>query len=61
MQGGHNKLTHTLLPPLYSHYTGQPALAGTPRYELESFAVASFTVRMPLLTATSAFGLGRRP
>ena len=35
-------------PPFHGHYTGQPAL------------VQSFTARMPLLTATSAFGLGRK-
>jgi len=40
-------------------YTGQPASASTPSEQLEDFAGAKFTARMPLLTATSAFRLGR--
>jgi len=48
------------LPPktvLRSLYRGQPVLAGTPCSEL--LLQQSFTVRMTLLTATSAFGLRR--
>ena len=45
--------TTTVLRPTYT-------LAGTSSYELEDFAGASFTACMPLLTATCAFGLGRR-
>ena len=40
-------------PPFYGYYTGQPALAST-------LLVHSFTARMPLLVAASAFELGRR-
>ena len=42
-------------PPFYDHYTSQPALANW-----RILLVQSFTAHMPLLTATSAFGLGRR-
>ena len=51
----------TSQPAFHSHYTGRPALAGTSSSELKRIlAVQSFTGRMSLLTATSAFGLGRR-
>jgi len=30
------------LPPLYGHYTGQPALAGTRSKELEDYVAAKF-------------------
>jgi len=52
---------YLLLPPFYGHYAGQPepALAGTP-VKNEGFCWSSFTARMTLLIATSAFGLGRR-
>jgi len=43
-------------PPVYGHYTDQPVLAGTWKILL----VQSFTARVPLLTVTSALGLGRR-
>jgi len=46
--------------PVYGHYTGQPELAGTSSKELEDYVGQSFTARMPLLMATSTFGLGRR-
>jgi len=51
--------TTTDLRPLYS----QPALVGTSSQELEDFVGAKFycqSTSMPLLTATSTFGLGRR-
>jgi len=45
----------------YGHYTGQSALATAPPVEnWKLLLVQSFTARMHLLTATSAFGLGRR-
>jgi len=43
-------------PPVYGLYTDQPVLAGTWKILL----VQSFTARVPLLTVTSALGLGRR-
>jgi len=43
-----------LLLPFYSHYTGQPLLTGMILLE------QSFTAWMSLLTAISAFGLGRK-
>ena len=43
--------------PFYGHYTGQLVLAGT---STGGFCWCSFTARMPLLTATSTFRLGRR-
>ena len=46
--------------PFYGHYIGQPALAGTPVKKWRILLVQSFTARMPLLMATSIFGLGRR-
>jgi len=49
-----------LLLPFYGHYTGQPALDGTPVKNWRILLVQSFTSRKPLLTATSAFELGRR-
>jgi len=39
---------------VYSHYTGQPALASTSRSTL---LVPRFTARMPLLVATSTLHL----
>ena len=51
--------TPTNQPLFYGHYTGQPALAGISNYWRISL-VQSFTARMPLLTATSKFGLGWR-
>ena len=42
--------TTTTSPSFYSHYKGQPALAW------RILLVQNFTARMPLLTATSAFG-----
>jgi len=36
------KFTRTQQPSSYSHYTGQPALAGTSSYELEDFVDAKF-------------------
>jgi len=62
-----HKLTHyvmhkpsvTLLIPFYGYYTGQPALAGTPKNWTISLK-QSFTAHMPLMTATTAFRLGRR-
>jgi len=51
----------TSQPAFHSHYTRPPALAGTSSSELKRIlSVQSFTGRMSLLTATSAFGLGRR-
>jgi len=47
-----------VLLPFYGHCTRQPVLAGTPRYKLEDFVETA--ARMPLLMATSIFGLGRR-
>jgi len=45
----------------YGHYTGQSVLATAPPVEnWRLLLVQSFTARMHLLTATSAFGLGRR-
>jgi len=52
-----------LLLSFCGHYTGQPALAGThtPMKKWRILLERSCTSRMPLLTATSAFGLrGRR-
>jgi len=46
---------------LYENHTGQPALATAPSVKnWRILLVQSFTGRMPLLMATSAFGLGRR-
>ena len=39
------------LTPFYSYYTGQPALASSPSYELEVLLEKSFTACMPLLMA----------
>jgi len=36
----HKSVTTFKLPPFYIHYTGQPALASTPSYELENFVGA---------------------
>jgi len=49
-----------LLLPFYSHYTEQPASAGTQSQELEDFLGAKFYSPHALVAATSAFGLGRR-
>jgi len=46
--------------PFYGHYPRQPAFGHTSSSELEDFLKQSFTARVPLLTATSTFGLGRR-
>ena len=46
--------------PQYDHYTGQPTLAGPPVKNWRILLVQSFTACMPLLIATSAFGIGRR-
>jgi len=36
-------MTHTTSPsPFYTHYTGQPALAGTSIYKMEYFVGAKF-------------------
>ena len=43
----------------YGHHTGHYALVGMSSYEVDNFAVASFTVHMYLLKATITFGLGR--
>jgi len=51
---------NTQHPPFYGHYTGQPVLAGTSSKELENVAGAKFYRPHALLTATGAFGLGRR-
>jgi len=48
-----------LLPPFYSHYTGQPALAGNAVKNWRTLLEHSFTACMPLVTAASAFRLGR--
>jgi len=50
----------TYPPPFYGYYTGQPALASNPVKNSRILLEQSVTVRMPLLTAASAFGLGRR-
>jgi len=42
------------------NYTGQPALGGTPVKKWRILLEQRFTVHMPLLMATSTFGLGRR-
>jgi len=42
----------------YSHYTGQPALAGY--WELEDFVGANFCCPRALADVTTALGLGRR-
>ena len=44
----------------YGHYTGQPALAGTIPVIWKILLVLNFAARVPLLAATSAFGLVRR-
>ena len=46
-------------PPFYGHYTCQPVLAGPPVKNSRILMVLQFTACMPLLTATSAFKLGR--
>jgi len=51
---------NTQQPPFYGHHTGQPALAGTSVMNWMILLVQSFTARMHLLTAISAFGLWRR-
>jgi len=45
---------------IYSHYAGQSVLVGNPSEELENFVRTKFIAHMPLLTATSAFGLEKR-
>jgi len=51
----------TTTTPFYGHYTGLPTLPGTSNKELVDFVGAKFfSACMPLLTATSASGLGRR-
>ena len=50
--------TTTVLWPFI--YTGHPALAGTAPKNWRISFVQSFTARMPWLTATTAFRLGRR-
>jgi len=56
-----NCICGQLLLPFNGHYTGQPALAGVslapPVKNWKILLEQSFTARMPLLTATSAFGL----
>jgi len=52
--------TTTTTTTIFDHYTGQPALAGTPVKYRRTVLEHSFTARMPLLTAASALGLGRR-
>jgi len=56
------KIPGVKLAPFNGHYTRQPALAGMPvknwRVLLEQSS--SITGWMPLLTAASTFGLGRR-
>jgi len=45
----------------YYYSTGQSALASTPQVKnWRTLLEQSFTARMPLLTATSTLGLGRR-
>ena len=44
----------------HHHIGGQPALSSSCSSELQDFVVQGFTARMPLLMATSVFGLGRR-
>jgi len=44
--------------PLYSHNTGKPVLAGTP-LRIGGAYWSSFTIRMRLLMAMRAFGLGK--
>jgi len=44
-----------LLPPFYSHYTGQRALASTPVKKWRILLKQSLTAHMALLTATSTF------
>ena len=46
--------------PRNGHYTGQPALAGTPVKNWGILLQQSFTASMPLLMATSAFRAERR-
>ena len=53
----HDEATLQQPPPLYSHYTHQPA---PPVKNWRILLVQSFTVRRPLLMATSTFGLRRR-
>jgi len=48
------------LPLFYGHYTGQPALASTPSYELDDFVGAKFYAGMPLPMTAGTFRLGRR-
>jgi len=51
----------TQQPPFYDHYTALYCVSRSPPVKnWRILLVQSFTVRMPLLTATSAFGLGRR-
>jgi len=49
-----------LLLPFYGHFTAQPTLAGTAVKNWKILLEQSFSARMPLLMATSTFGLGRR-
>jgi len=50
----------SLLPPLWSHYTGHTALAGTSCQELEGFVGAKFTAHVPLLTARKSLEITKR-
>ena len=44
---------------IYGHYTGQPVLTGTQVKNWKILWKQSFTAQVPLLTATSTFGLKR--
>jgi len=44
----------------YSHYTRQPALVSTLVKNCTILLEQRFTARMPLLTSSTAFRLGRR-
>jgi len=47
--------------PFHGYYTGQLALASTSTSNWMILLVQSFIACMPLLAATSAFGLGSSP
>jgi len=60
----HENETATLQHPrqqsFYNHYTDQPLLVSIPVKNCKILLEQSFTAHMPLLMATSTFGLGTR-
>ena len=54
----HNK--YLLLLPFYGHYTGKTSISWNPQLRTRGFCWSKVTVHMPLLMASSIYGLERR-